>query len=361
MSVKRRSGLGPYLIFVAFAFSVFGCATATGPDDTGGGGPMERGGGEPTEARGEGPATPTTMMSMPPEPPGSTLSFGGETVDGGLGAYCWTAGGGGGCVDAFGVVLEEGTLEAPTDATLSFAYGGKALDSLSVVAYRAGREGPGGGREGDVFVMPSKGGGAEELRVRRSGTTARIVADLPAGEYVLNAFARMPEGDASYGFRLAVKEPDAAAGGSPAFATVRFEPALPVDEARRVAEEHGVEGGMIEGQYRVGGEVHTWMWTGGLGADFERERLASFADITSGAGQVAPGGESPTPETSAMRRAVEEGEAGPIEISSIEFYGPEPVLEELIRSEDALVPQASVTTHAEMRKRLRNLPKGCCN
>ena len=49
-----------------------------------------------------------------------------------------------------------------------------------------------------------------------------IVADLPAGEYVLDARARMPGGDASYGFRLTVKEPDAAAGDSPAFATVRF-------------------------------------------------------------------------------------------------------------------------------------------
>ncbi len=62
-----------------------------------------------------------------------------------------------------------------------------------------------------------------------------------------------------------------------------------------------------------------------------------------------------------MRRAVEEKEAGPIEISSIEFYGPESVPEELIREEDARISPASVTAEAEMREMLRNLPEGCCN
>ena len=35
---------------------------------------------------------------------------------------------GGGCADAFATILGEETLEAPADATLSFAYGGNALD-----------------------------------------------------------------------------------------------------------------------------------------------------------------------------------------------------------------------------------------
>ena len=91
---------------------------------------------------------------------------------------------------------------------MSFAYRGKALDSLSVAAFRAGREGRGGGRE-DEFLPPSWRKG-EDLRVRRSGTRARIVADLPPGEYVLDVFARMPEGDASYGFRLILEPRDPA-------------------------------------------------------------------------------------------------------------------------------------------------------
>jgi len=186
-------------LLIALALFVSGCGAATGSDDAGGG--------KPTEARREEPAPPTTMMPASSEPPGSTISYGGETVEGGLGGYCWAVGGGGTCVDAVGVYLERGALEAPAGATLSFAYRGKELDSLSVAAYRAGREGEDAGRD-DVFVMPSKGGGAKDLRVRRSGTRARIAADLPAGEYVLDARARMPEGDASYGFRLILKPRD---------------------------------------------------------------------------------------------------------------------------------------------------------
>ena len=145
---------------------------------------------------------------MIPEPPGSTLSYGGETVDGGLGSYCWTMGGAGGCADAFAVVLEEEALEAPAGATLSFAYEGKALDSLGVAAYRADRESQGGPRQDDTFLLPSGGGAAKHLPVRRFGTRARIVADLPAGEYVLDVFARMPQGDAFYGFRLNLEPRD---------------------------------------------------------------------------------------------------------------------------------------------------------
>jgi hypothetical protein len=142
------------------------------------------------------------------EPPQSTLSYGGETVEGGLGTHCWLMGGSEGCSDPFAIILGEEALEAPAGATLSFAYKGKALGSSSVAAYKAGREGGRGGRKDDMFLPPSRGGGAKDLRVRRSGLRARIVADLPSGEYVLDVFARMPQGDASYGFRLILKPRD---------------------------------------------------------------------------------------------------------------------------------------------------------
>ncbi len=126
----------------------------------------------------------------------------------GLGSYCWVLGGG--CADAFAIILGEETLEAPAGSTLSFAYRGKALDSLSVTAYRADREAQGGPREDDLFLPPYRSGGAKHLPVRRSGIRASIVADLPAGEYVLDVFARMPQGDASYGFRLILEPRDPA-------------------------------------------------------------------------------------------------------------------------------------------------------
>ena len=168
--------------------------------------------GETFKARGEDYKPPTTVMSpatmMFPVPPGSTLSYGDVTVEGGLGCYCWAMGGGGGCADAFAIILGDEALEAPAGATLSFDYKGKALDSLSVAAYKAGREGGGGDLEDDMFLPPSRGGGAKDLPVRRSGPRARIVADLPPGEYVLDVFARMPRGDASYGFRLNLEPRD---------------------------------------------------------------------------------------------------------------------------------------------------------
>jgi hypothetical protein len=76
---------------------------------------------------------------------------------------------------------------------------------------------------------------------------------------------------------------------------------------------------------------------------------------------MAPGEKNPTPETSAMREAVEEKGAGPVEISGIEFRGPESVLEELVRKEYARISQANVTTEAALREMLRNRPEGCCN
>lgn len=62
---------------------------------------------------------------------------------------------------------------------------------------------------GGNFLVPKKEGEAYEERVRlqtrRSGNRARINADLPAGQYAVEAFARFPEGDAFYGFHVVVE------------------------------------------------------------------------------------------------------------------------------------------------------------
>ena len=139
-----------------------------------------------------------------PEPPGSTLSYGGETVSAGLGSYCWISV----CADTFAVPVSEETLTVPAGSTLTFAYGGDKLDSLSVSAHRIGRKDNLKKMAGSTFLMPGEGGkGYERIRLptRRSGTRARITAELPAGEYAVEAFARFPEGDALYGFRVVVE------------------------------------------------------------------------------------------------------------------------------------------------------------
>lgn len=305
-------------------------------------------------------ATTTTAGLEPPE---STLSDGEETVEAGIGAYCWSTGGASSCVDAIGISLGEGKLTARPGEPLSFAYRGGRLDSLGVTAYEVDPEDGGGNRiESGVLVPPYKGiGKKEQPEVRRSGDRARIDADLPAGEYVLDMRARMPEGDASYGFHVVVEAREAAGNGPRAFAAVRFGPAVPVDEARRIANEYEVRAGMIEGQYRIGDEVHTWGWTGGLGTNFEKQHLGAFADMVGSTEQMPPKERREVaPETPAMREALESGGVE-TRISSIEFYGPEPVLEALVREEEPLISSAKVTTGAEMREMLKNLPKGCCN
>ncbi len=66
------------------------------------------------------------------------LSYGGETVAGALGTYCGSSDSGSICADAVGVSLNDETLTVPAGATLTFAYGGKKLDSLSILADRPG-------------------------------------------------------------------------------------------------------------------------------------------------------------------------------------------------------------------------------
>jgi hypothetical protein len=162
----RRSGFEYAVLIAAFAFIVPGCAAATGTEDGARG--------ERPEVGREASAPPTTMpvpttmapptSTSPPniEPPGSTLSYVGETVSGSLGSFCWETENAGLCVDG-SIPFGGEELAAPSGANLTFAYQGEELDSLDVSAIRGTR---GSGR-------------AEDLQARLSGTRARIVADLP--------------------------------------------------------------------------------------------------------------------------------------------------------------------------------------
>ena len=67
------------------------------------------------------------------------------------------------------------------------------------------------------------------------------------------------------------------------------------------------------------------------------------------------------PEASATKEALENNDAGDMQISGIEFYGRVSTPERLVSEEDALISKASVTTEEEMRGMLQNLLKGCCN
>ena len=181
------------LVSVVFA----GCGAATISDDSVGRGPSQK-----TEDsaghRGE------VVGDELPEPPGSTLSYAGESVSAGLGSYCWVSV----CTDSFGVPVSEETLTVPSGSTLTFAYGGKKLDSFSVSAHRISRKDRLETIAGDTFLIPddeSKEYERVRLQTRRSWNRARITAGLPVGVYAVEAFAKFPEGDAFYGFRVVVE------------------------------------------------------------------------------------------------------------------------------------------------------------
>lgn len=191
--------LSPLLIVLVAAA---GCAGAGSPaavdDDAGGSGDAA----VSEESSSSGPAS---TRERPPqysdaEPPASTLaSGGGRAVAGVLGGYCWSSGSGGTmlqtCVDgAYPLVPGEGkTLAVPAGSDMAFDYGGEGPPDE--VRAKAEPLGPGGEPAGPSRPLATGGSG---------GGRVTIPAELPAGNYVVDVFVRVPEGDASYYFRVVV-------------------------------------------------------------------------------------------------------------------------------------------------------------
>ncbi len=185
------------MVFATVLVGLSGCGAAPDSGSKGSSEPSER-------TAGSGPPG-GTDGSRPPE---STLSYGGETVSGALGTYCWSSDSGSICVDKIGVPVNQEALTAPAGSTLTFEYGGRTLDSLSVTADRIGQGNHLEKADGISVLVPEGGGkGYQDVRLQssRSGNRARIVADLPAGKYVVAVFVRVPQGDALYGFRVIVE------------------------------------------------------------------------------------------------------------------------------------------------------------
>ena len=185
---------------VGIIFFVAGCGSQTGEA------PSDHSARQQRAATNEGPS-----ISEPPE---STLSFRDRTVTGELGSYCWSSPGSPAtCADAAGIPVarEQQTLTVPVDSVLMFDYGGERRpDSVETRAYPLEQEkqwlpGP----EGSRLMSPKEGRSVlttEDLRVRREeGGRIAIPAELSSGEYVLEVLVRVPEGDASYYFRVAVE------------------------------------------------------------------------------------------------------------------------------------------------------------
>lgn len=159
------------------------------------------------------------------------------------------------------------------------------------------------------------------------GVTLVLLAVVLA---VLAFFYLVPRGDASAG----ETEGDEAAVGDLAFASVAFEPSVPVDRVRRMMREYGVETEMVQGELEVDGEVRSWGAPGNIGPDFEE--------------QIVVIGEEGDPERERVT------------VSSVELRGERTALEELTRKEGTLIRTADIVTESEYRQMRLEQPPGCC-
>jgi hypothetical protein len=136
----------------------------------------------------------------PPQPPDSTLSYGGREVKGTLGSYCWFSGNSGGCADTFRVLVpsKERTLSVPSGSEMVFHFGGQssAYKVKGATAYPINTINKWG-------VKP--GSSHRALKAHGSGIERAISAELLPGEYVVDVFITMRQGDATYYFRVMVE------------------------------------------------------------------------------------------------------------------------------------------------------------
>ncbi len=139
----------------------------------------------------------TTVLAFP-EPPDSTLSYGGREVQAMLGSYCWSSGQGSVCSDSIWPLIpgKRKTLTVPPDSEMVFRYGGqdppKAVEAAAYALNKLQRK--------EATMRPDR-----TLEAKGSGVQRTIPAELPQGEYVLEVPVTAQQGDASYYFRVKVE------------------------------------------------------------------------------------------------------------------------------------------------------------
>ncbi|HSK82825.1 MAG TPA: hypothetical protein VK902_05380 [Rubrobacter sp.] len=117
------------------------------------------------------------------------------------------------CVDVagLGVRVRAKMLRVAQGSVMVFDYGGEIKpDSVRPEAYPIGRGNEVVEMEGFRLLRPSEGRSTwkrEDLRVvRGAGDRREIPAELPLGDYIVEVFVRVPEGDVSYYFFVSVEE-----------------------------------------------------------------------------------------------------------------------------------------------------------
>ena len=189
------------LLTLVLALLVAGCAAGKG--DGPGSAPTQE---EPTANNTEETTIlqeETTVLGLGPEPPDSTLSYGGRDVEGTLGSYCWSSGASSEsmatCVDSIGPPIggKQETLTVPTGSEMVFRYGGQSPPKrVEAGAYSLNKLKKAGG----VVRLD------RNLKAHGSGVQRTILAELSSGEYVLEVTIEANEQDgADYYFRVLVE------------------------------------------------------------------------------------------------------------------------------------------------------------
>ena len=139
----------------------------------------------------------TTVLANP-EPPDSTLSYGGREIKGALGSYCWSSGATFVCADSMGPPMgsKQEMLTVPPDSEMVFRYGGQdPPKTVEARAYSLKKL-----QEKIPAMRPDS-----TLEAQGSGVQRTIPAKLPPGEYVLEVLVKVQQGDSSYYFRIMVE------------------------------------------------------------------------------------------------------------------------------------------------------------
>lgn len=157
-----------------------------------------------TPADGSSGSTGAGPSSAPPipdfeQPPATTASANGATVEMGIGTYCWTVM----CVDKIGVPTK-GTLTVNRGDTVSIAVpsDAPALREAGATVFEATQAQP---LDDGSEIWPYPGNPGEDIEVEVVGDTVEVTADLAPGRYVLSLGMYFETGDVIYGVLLEVQ------------------------------------------------------------------------------------------------------------------------------------------------------------
>ena len=116
-------------------------------------------------------------------------------MKGELGSYCWSSDGLGVCSDsALSLTMTGETLEVPSGAKMVFEYGGKPVTKMMFTTYPV--------RNGQI-EYPN---GERQLLEVKGRSKTKVPMKRPPGEYFLDVFVQVPQGDASYSFGVVVQK-----------------------------------------------------------------------------------------------------------------------------------------------------------